>query len=128
MSGSQKVLLFQMGIAVAAAAAFFTIRWVAHNPSIANVAWLFMVLYSFTDRLRDKQPLDERDHTILRRAAFVGFAVLWILVVLTSITANVLVPEASISISALACIPMVGYLIFAIVQSCVGLWLYAQGS
>ena len=127
MSGIQKTCLFHLSIAVAAAVTFFSIRGLVHDPEFAHAAWLWMVLYALSDRVRNNVPLDEREQMILLQAAFVGFVAFWLVVVFATIATAVLQPGGSISISTLSLIPMVGQLFIAVTQSSVGLWLNARG-
>ncbi len=129
MSGTQRVFVFKLGVAFAAGLTFVGIFVGTGNATVASAAFAFLALMSLENKVRGKEPMDERDQSVLTRASLVGHGVFWVCFVFGCVGVSLWAsPNDSVPASVVGIMPMAGWWLLEVSRSTAGLVLYARGS
>jgi hypothetical protein len=129
MTGTKKVFVFQLVVAILAGLAFAGIYIATGDGYAANAGWGFLALLGLEKRIRGNDQVDERDKEIVNRASLVGYRIFWVCFGVGCFLAPVATPPyATIPAEALGFIPIGGYFLLTLARSIAGLALYSRGA
>ncbi len=127
MTGTQKVMVLQLVVAILAGLAFAGIYFATGNGYAANAGWAFLSLMALEKRIRGNDPIDERDREIVNRASLIGYGVFWGCFVLGCVGVSLAAsPSDSIPAASIGFIPMAGFFLLTLARSIAGLALYSR--